>query len=204
MHIFPGYARLPRVVLASRSPRRAQLLREMGLSFTAEPADVQEEALSIGVDPYRLPLLLAQAKAQTLCKRLSPEGQSLLVIAADTVVIQGGELLDKPRNAHEAREHLLRLSGGTHHVKSGVALVCGQYHAEIEAVSEVTFKQLVPSEISYYIENFSPYDKAGGYGIQEWIGLTCIEAVKGSYTNVMGLPTQALHKELLAFASVSA
>lgn len=197
------YGGLPPVILASQSPRRAALLRGMGLEFTARAIDVDERQLVRDCSAVHQPLLLSQAKARAAYGGLSEAERGSLVIAADTVVIVDGRVLDKPRSRAEARRSLSWLSGRCHEVRSGVTLLYDGGERSFESVSLVYFAHLSEAEVEYYITAGDPYDKAGGYGIQEWIGLVSVERVEGSYTNVLGLPTQALHGELLALMGMS-
>jgi septum formation protein len=127
-----------------------------------------------------------------------------LIITADTVVIVGGEVLGKPADAAEAHDMLMKLSGRTHQVVTGVCLSTRQTTSSFSVVTDVTFKPLTEAEIDYYIKNYKPYDKAGAYGIQEWIGYIGCTGLHGSYYNVMGLPVQRIYTELQAFCHSSA
>lgn len=186
------YDGLPPVILASKSPRRAELLRGMGIRFEVVGSDVDEGEAGRGVPLERLPERLAKCKAEAVAAQCVGK----MVIGADTLVLMDGEPLHKPRGSTEACEVLRKLSGRVHRVLTGV---CISYDGECEsftACTEVCFRTLLPVEIDYYVHTFSPYDKAGGYGIQEWIGMVGVSWIRGSYTNVVGLPTEALSERL--------
>lgn len=186
------YNRLPDVVLASGSPRRAYLLQQMGISFLQERSDIDESLAVRGVSVHALPEWLARSKAEAVAIRHGDK----LVIGADTVVLLDGAALHRPREQEEACGLLRRLSGREHVVLTGVCLA---YRGGIESFTvstDVCFRQLSDEEIDYYVQTFAPYDKAGGYGIQEWIGLVGVSWIRGAYTNVMGLPTEALSERL--------
>jgi len=185
------------MILASQSPRRAKLLAEMGVAFSVFVPEVDERALTHGVRIENQALVLAQRKAEAACSALRHEAEGHLVLAADTVVIAEGERLDKPRSADEARAILRRLSGAEHVVLTGVALLGIGVEELFTERTAVRFGQLTETDIEYYLSLGAPYDKAGGYGIQDWIGLIGVQSIEGSYTNVMGLPTWALHQALM-------
>lgn len=181
------------LILASASPRRRQLLSECGLEFTvAEKFECNEEypaTLSAEeVAPY-----LACKKSHTYPKSLSEKD---ILLTADTVVIVGETILGKPADRSEAIEMLKALSGRTHTVTTGVVLRMIDRTYSFSVSSSVTFRELTVEEIEYYIDTYKPYDKAGAYGIQEWIGYVAIEQIAGSFFNVMGLPVQRLYVEL--------
>lgn len=197
------YAWLPPVILASQSSRRAQLLHEMGIRFSVRPADIDESTHVHDCAITDLPLRLAAEKASKVYHSLSAPETNSLVIAADTIVLLNGLELDKPVTREEALARLALLSGHEHTVKSGVYLLSNTYRAEIESVTKVKFAQLSQEQMEYYVATCNPFDKAGGYGIQDWIGHIGVESIHGSYTNVMGLPTHALHRELLRYREVT-
>lgn len=181
------------VVLASNSPRRRELLAMLGVDFrVAVPKGVEEN--HEGVACNEVAEYLARKKVQAYIDQLYEPGQ--LVIASDTVVILGNQVLGKPRTEAEARQMLNDLSGKTHHVVSGVAVYNGTEIKWFSACTEVTFASLTAEEIDWYVKHFKPLDKAGAYGIQEWIGAMGVREIKGSYYNVMGLPTSRLYQLL--------
>jgi len=179
------------LILASKSLRRQQLLREAGFEFTIEVRAVEEtypEDLKIP----DIPVFLARKKADAL----APYVQDKIIVSADTIVTLQSEILGKPATAIEAYDMLHHLSGKTHIVYSGVCIAFqGQCHSFVDK-TEVSFKRLNQNEIDYYIQYYAPMDKAGAYGIQEWIGLVGIEKINGSYFNVVGLPVAKLYNTL--------
>lgn len=182
-------------ILATRSPRRIQLLKELGLPFSIRSVDISESYPdSLGM--LEIPVFLARQKARPLENSL---GENDLLIAADTIVWLRREVLGKPSGEAEAKQMLRKLSGHIHQVVTGVCLKSRVKERTFHAVTHVEFKELSDREIDYYVAHFNPYDKAGAYGIQEWIGMAGITRVEGSYYNVMGLPIQRLYSELLAF-----
>ena len=182
-----------RLLLASHSPRRQQLLRDCGLEFTLIDKYDVEERYPAGTPPHDVPLYLSQLKSEAYPEPLAT-GEILLT--ADTVVVAGGEILGKPHDRDDAVRMLRRLSGAEHFVTTGVTLRCS-----FAVTSAVRFRTLADEEIDYYIDRYRPFDKAGSYGIQEWIGYVAIESVNGSFYNVMGLPIQRLYVELDRFVS---
>ena len=182
--------------LASASPRRRELLKGLDISFTVEPGKDEKEAYSEGMTHTEIPAFLAQHKSETFHRKLAPDE---VLITADTLVFLDEKILGKPKDHNEAVTMLRALSGRTHTVTTGVALrTCERMHS-FSDTTEVDFKVLTDSEIEYYVERYRPYDKAGAYGVQEWIGYTGITAIRGSYFNVMGLPVQRLYTELCDF-----
>jgi septum formation protein len=176
--------------LASQSPRRQELLRGLHLDFTINVIDVEESypAGLVGVD---IPMYLAEKKANAY----TIDNETLL-ITADTIVWHEGIVLGKPTDKADARRMLQKLSGKTHQVITGVCICTTAKRKVFHVISEVRFARLTDMEIEYYLENFKPYDKAGSYGVQEWIGYVGVEHINGSYFNVMGLPIQRLYNEL--------
>jgi septum formation protein len=179
-----------KIVLASQSPRRQELLRGLHLDFTINVIDVEESypAGLVGVD---IPMYLAEKKANAY----TIDNETLL-ITADTIVWHEGIVLGKPTDKADARRMLQKLSGKTHQVITGVCICTTAKRKVFHVISEVRFARLTDMEIEYYLENFKPYDKAGSYGVQEWIGYVGVEHINGSYFNVMGLPIQRLYNEL--------
>lgn len=180
------------IILGSKSPRRKQLLTELGFDFKVEVREIEENYPSTLI-PEEVPVYIAREKAKPFQSVIKP-GE--LLITADTVVLLDNEIIGKPRHTDEAKETLRKLSGKTHKVVSGLCITTFATQVVETVVSEVTFDELDEEIIAFYIEHYSPLDKAGAYGIQEWIGYVGIKAIKGSYTNIVGLPTNTLYKML--------
>jgi septum formation protein len=179
-------------ILGSRSPRREQLLRELGLEFRIVIKEYNEDwpdnLSGSGIAEY-----LSRQKAFEFKGEISEDE---IVITADTIVWCGNEVLDKPADHEEAVDILRFMSGKTHEVITGVTFLSNRAEYTFSETTRVTFDNLSEEEIDYYVKEFKPFDKAGAYGIQEWIGLTGITSIEGSYFNVMGLPVQKLYREL--------
>jgi septum formation protein len=184
------------IVLASASPRRKQLLEEMGLQFRVEPVHIEEE-FPTGLQPVKIAEFLSRIKAEAF--PADKVRNNTLIITADTIVTLEGEVLGKPEDKNQAIDILNELSGKMHEVITGVTFRTHTKQHTFSVSTNVVFKSLDPSEIGYYIDVYQPFDKAGAYGIQEWIGHVAIEKIEGSYFNVMGLPTHQLYQELLMF-----
>lgn len=185
-----------RLVLGSGSPRRKQLLEAMGFDFEVIPSRCQESldsSLSFGA----LAASLAVQKARAFRESFFEE--KTLLVTADTIVCTEDEVLGKPSGREEALQMLQRLSGKSHRVITGVCIKSRDGERCFHHSTWVTFATLHPREIAYYLDTYKPYDKAGAYGIQEWIGLVGITHIEGSYFNVMGLPTHRLYEELKSF-----
>ena len=182
-----------RLILASASPRRRELLASCDIDFTLAEKFECEECYPANLEADRVAEYLSQLKSEAYPQALT-EGDILLT--ADTVVIAGGEILGKPKDNADAEQMLQTLSGATHKVVTGVTLRTTTQRISFSAESLVTFRLLENEEIAYYIEKYRPMDKAGAYGIQEWIGYVGIERIEGSFYNVMGLPVQRLYVEL--------
>ena len=184
------------IILASKSPRRQELLRGMGVSFEILTKETPEDY------PVELPLDEVP-KYLSLQKSLAFKDNELpadyLLITSDTVVICEGEILGKPKDRDDAERMLRMLSGKTHHVVTGVTVRSAEKTESFAVRSNVTFAELEQDEIDYYIEHCQPFDKAGAYGIQEWIGYVGISGLEGSFYNVMGLPTRKLYQCLKTF-----
>lgn len=185
-----------RIVLASGSPRRRQLLADLGVDFTVETIDGVDETVDASLAADDVPLAISRKKSQAYCDARHPDDNTI-VITADTVVVVDVEVLGKPAGAADARRMLGLLSGRTHRVVTGVTVVRGDHRDTRRQVTEVSFKSLSDDEIEYYISTYRPFDKAGAYGIQEWIGCVGIEGISGDYYNVMGLPLRLLYEMLL-------
>jgi len=182
-----------RLILASKSPRRHQLLHEMGLKFNIWTHRPINEELPIGIKPQSAALYLAEKKAEAYVHDLSPND---ILLTCDTVVIYGKHILNKPKNAEDARQMLKTLSGKKHAVITGICLRTYQKQILTSDTTYVWFSLLTQWEIDYYLDQFQPFDKAGAYGIQEWIGLIGITKIQGSYFNVVGLPTSLVYQKL--------
>lgn len=184
-----------KIILASNSPRRSQLLREAGFRFEIKTRQV-EETYPPEIKTDDVAAYLARKKAHAA--RSFIENQEV-IIAADSVVILDGEIYGKPADAVQAAQILRILSGRRHRVITGVCLLSRQKERVFSAVSEVHLYPLTGEEIAYYIDHYEPFDKAGSYAIQEWIGLCKIKSIQGSYTNIMGLPVSQVYRELESF-----
>lgn len=180
------------VILGSASPRRNELLSGLGIDFNVQTIDV-EETYPDTLRGIRIPMYLAEKKADAFADQVS---ETHLLITADTVVLLNNQVLGKPANREDAKRMLKQLSGNTHQVITGVCISTAYRRKTFHTVSEVRFANLLEEEIEYYLEHFKPYDKAGSYGIQEWIGYIGVEQITGSFYNVMGLPVQRLYCEL--------
>lgn len=180
------------IILASKSPRRQQLLRDLGLEFTVQSLDISEK-FPEGLRMAEVPVFLAELKANAFIPLLE---ENQLVITADTIVWLDGKVMNKPANYDEGFRMLKELSGKRHQVVTGVCLLTTEKKISFHSATDVWFKQLGEDEIKFYLENYKPYDKAGAYGIQEWIGYIGIERIEGSFYNVMGLPVQKVYEHL--------
>ena len=184
------------IVLASNSPRRRDLLAGLGIEFEVRVLPGIDESYPDSLPAHEIPLYIAAEKAEANRKEMR---QGDLVITADTVVVCDGKALGKPADAAEARAMLELLSGKTHQVVTGVCLMSPERQRTFAVTTDVTFKELTADETEYYIQTYRPYDKAGAYGIQEWIGYIGVTGISGSFFNVMGLPVQRVYSELLLF-----
>ena len=178
-------------VLASNSPRRRELLSGLGLDYEVRTLQGLDESYPEGLSMEEIPQYISRKKAAAYTL-----GKDELLITADTIVWLDGEVLGKPADEADARQMLRKLSGKTHQVVTGVTLSTTGLQHSFSSVSQVTFAQLSDEEIDYYVTRYHPLDKAGSYGIQEWIGYIGVTAIEGSYFNVMGLPVQRLYTEL--------
>ncbi|TQD40297.1 septum formation protein Maf [Haloflavibacter putidus] len=184
-----------KIILGSASPRRQQFLKDLGLSYSLQLKPV-EEVYPKNLKPEEVAIYLAELKAKAFKENL---GLNDLLITGDTIVCLNKKVLGKPKNSAEAKKMLLNLSGKEHQVISSVCLKNSLKTVSFYDSTKVFFKELTPTEIDFYIENFSPLDKAGAYGIQEWIGKIGVEKIEGSYFTVMGMPVHLLYRELLKF-----
>lgn len=183
---------IPKIILASKSPRRQELLRLMDMDFEVVLKDV-DESYPEGLTPQEVAVYIARKKAEAFDETIGDE----VVLTADTIVCVEGQILGKPETAEHAIEMLQMLSGKVHLVITGVCLLYKHKYNNFFDVSEVFFRKLSLEEITNYVTEYSPLDKAGSYGIQERIGLIGIEKIYGSYTNVVGLPTEKLYAQLI-------
>jgi septum formation protein len=180
-----------KIILASKSPRRQELLRLMDVDFRIVLKDV-DESYPDGLTPEEIAVYIAEKKAKAFDEEINDE----IVLTADTIVAIDGKILGKPENTDHAAEMLSILSGKVHRVVTGVCLLYKHKYNLFHDVSEVFFRKLTEQEIRSYVDKYQPLDKAGAYGIQEWIGLIGIQRINGSYTNVVGLPTEKLYQQL--------
>lgn len=176
------------IVLASQSPRRQELLSGMGLNFTVHQSNVEEE-IPVGIPPEKIAEYFAQRKAEDAAQHYM---YHTLVIGGDTTVFLDGGLLEKPQTPSEAFDMLKQLSGKTHEVISGICLIHQNKTLVYSDTAKVSFNKLRDEEIDFYIDKYAPFDKAGSYGIQEWIGYIGINHIEGSFYTIMGLPTHLL------------
>ncbi|MBQ3354454.1 MAG: septum formation protein Maf [Bacteroidales bacterium] len=183
------------VVLASKSPRRQELLKGMGVKFVTLTKETREDYPEMPFE--KVPEYLSRQKSLAFTDDELPEG--FLLITADTVVIAENEILGKPKDREDAMQMMHILSGKSHHVVTGVTVRSKDKMETFSANSEVTFAPLDEEEMAYYVDQYKPYDKAGAYGIQEWIGYVGISGLHGSFYNVMGLPTRMLYQTLKNF-----
>ncbi len=184
------------IVLASNSPRRKELLQRMGVNFKVRTLFGIDESYPDSLRGEDIVCYISRNKAQAY--RTSMASNELL-ITADTIVYVDGEVMGKPKNAEQAKEMLHKLSGKSHQVITGVTIVTAERTENFGVTSQVKFAEITDEEINYYVDNFLPFDKAGAYGIQEWIGIVAVEEIKGSYFNVVGLPVQRLYQKLKTF-----
>lgn len=182
-----------KVILASNSPRRKELLSGLGLEYEVKVMPGIDETYPDTLPTEEVPVYIAREKAEAYRKSIAEDE---LIITADTVVCIDGEVLGKPADEAEAYAMLRKLAGRTHLVITGVCLTTAQFQKSFATVTEVTFDQLTDEEISFYVEKYRPFDKAGAYGVQEWIGYVGVTGMNGSFYNVMGLPVQRLYQEL--------
>lgn len=185
-----------KIILASNSPRRKELLSGLDIDFTVKVLPNISEAYPNGTPVSDIPRYIAVEKANAY-KNVMHDDE--LVITADTVVVVGDEVLGKPKDDNDARRMLRTLSGRTHQVTTGVCLTTTEKQRSFDVTTNVTFKALTDEEIDYYVKTYQPTDKAGAYGIQEWIGYIGVTRIEGSYFNVMGLPVQRIFNELEMF-----
>lgn len=182
-----------KVILASNSPRRKELLSGLGVVYEVRTLPDVDESYPATLQGEEIPLYIAREKADAYRCLLHADE---LMITADTIVWLNGRVLGKPHDREDALQMLRDMSGRTHEVYTGVCLTTTHWQRSFSARTEVRFSVLTEEEIAYYVEKFRPLDKAGAYGVQEWIGYIGVEYIAGSYYNIMGLPVQRLYREL--------
>lgn len=186
------------IILSSASPRRKQLLEELGINFKVQTKNVIEDYPD-GYPLEKVAQYISEVKAAAF--PISVMKKNTLIISADTIVTIGNKIIGKPDDKQQATTILKKLSGKKHQVITGITLRSIDKRHSFSVKTDVFFKNLTDDEINYYVNKFEPMDKAGAYGIQEWIGHVAVEKIEGSYFNVMGLPTHRLYVELLKFVS---
>ena len=184
-----------KVILASNSPRRKELLSGLGIDYEVRTLPDVDESYPESLQGADIPLYISKEKADAYRALLQP-GE--LMITADTIVWLDGRVLGKPKDREDALCMLRDMSGRTHEVFTGVCITTTDWQRSFAAQTEVRFAQLTEEEITYYVDRYQPMDKAGSYGVQEWIGFIGVENISGSYFNIMGLPVQRLYRELKA------
>lgn len=190
---------MTQITLASGSPRRKELLSSLGIDFQVRTKPI-DETFPANLPAREVATYIAKAKAEAFTGDI---GANELIITADTVVILGDEILAKPADKKEAQKMLQALSGSTHLVITGVCILTAEGFQTFDETTSVVFKQLSTQEIDYYIDNYQPFDKAGAYGIQEWIGMVGIERIEGDYYNVVGLPLHKVYNHLKQLGVIS-
>ena len=181
------------IVLASNSPRRKELMSGLGVDYVVKTLPDVDESYPDTLQGTEIPAYISREKADAYKSLIQPDE---LLITADTIVWLNGEVLGKPKGREGAMDMLHKLSGTSHQVITGVCLTTSDWQKSFTAVTDVTFATLTEEEIIYYVDKYTPMDKAGAYGVQEWIGFIGVESISGSYFNVMGLPIQRLYQEL--------
>ena len=185
-----------KIILASASPRRKELMQGLGFAFQIDTKNNFEEVVPSNIDVINVPEYMAKGKSYGFHRDLS---HNEIIITADTMVLCNGEILGKPKDKPDAVRMLKMLQNNVHTVITGVCIRDNVKCHSFSVTTDVFFNALTDCEIEYYIENFKPFDKAGAYGVQEWIGYVGISRIEGSYFNVVGLPVQRLYKELEDF-----
>jgi len=184
-----------KIILASKSPRRKQLMEEAGFQFEIKTREV-EESYPSSIPSEKVAEYLAEKKAIGVKDFLQDDE---IILTSDTTVVLGKSIFGKPKDAEDAFNILKQLSGKTHQVITGVCLLSKNKKRIFSGISKVHFEELTDSEIRYYINEFKPFDKAGAYAIQEWIGLCKVKKIEGTYSNIMGLPMPEVYRELTNF-----
>ena len=185
-----------KIILASNSPRRKELLSGIDVDFEVRVLKNIDESYPSGLPTKEIAAYISKKKAAAYLATMADDE---LVITADTIVVLGDEVMGKPKDDADACRMLHELSGKTHQVITGVTLTTKEKQVSFSVETDVTFKQLSEEEINYYVKKYQPFDKAGSYGIQEWIGHIGVTGLKGSYFNVMGLPVQRIYEALKGF-----
>ena len=181
------------IILASNSPRRKELMSGLGVDYVVRTLPDVDESYPDTLQGEEIPAYISREKAEAYQSMIEPDE---LLITADTIVWMNGEVLGKPKDREDAIRMLRKLSGASHQVITGVCLTTKGWQNSFTVTTDVTFAVLSEEEIVYYVDKYSPMDKAGAYGVQEWIGFIGVENISGSYYNIMGLPVQRLYKEL--------
>lgn len=184
-----------RLILGSKSPRRSQLLKELDLPFVKKVEDT-DESFPADMPVEEVAEFIAKVKAEALRSRMQNDD---IVITADTVVICNGIIYGKPKDADQAKEFIKIISDNIHHVITGVCLMDKNSMVSFSEKADVRLKPITEEELAYYVSQYMPIDKAGAYGIQEWYGHSKIEWIKGTYTNIMGLPTGLVYDKMIEF-----
>ena len=182
------------IVLASNSPRRKELMSGLGVDYVVKTLPDVDESYPDTLQGEEIPAYISREKAEAYQSMIEPDE---LLITADTIVWMNGEVLGKPKDREDAIRMLRKLSGASHQVITGVCLTTKGWQNSFTVTTDVTFAVLSEEENVYYVDKYSPMDKAGAYGVQEWIGFIGVESISGSYYNVMGLPVQKLYRELI-------
>lgn len=185
-----------KIILGSNSPRRQELLRDLDVEYVIDTENTFQEGLDASSAPDQIPVLMSQGKSHGFHRPLCPDE---ILITSDTVVIIGGTVLGKPHSREEAVQMLRMLSGRTHEVITAVTIRDFEREKTFSDSTLVSFEKLEDADIEYYIDKYKPYDKAGAYGVQEWIGYVAISRLEGSFYNVMGFPVHKVYKELQEF-----
>ena len=185
-----------KVLLASNSPRREELLRGIDIDFEVKVLPDIDESYPDNIPSEEIAEFVAIKKAKPYAASLHEDE---LLLTADTIVLLEDKVLGKPADKEEAKQMLRQLSGKTHRVITGVCLTSAKKQTSFSATSDVEFGKLTDQEIEYYVERYSPMDKAGAYGVQEWIGYVAVKHINGSYYNIMGLPIQRVYREIIKF-----
>lgn len=189
---------MQKLIVASNSARRQQLMRDAGFEFEVHVLDV-DETLEVGISNDQAAVYLAEKKNKAYRAIFRDE----IVLTSDTVVVSNGEILGKPIDEKEAFKMIASMSGKSHEVISGVCISSPDHKVSFSDTTKVQFEELSPVEIEYYIKNYQPYDKAGSYGIQEWLGMIGIQSIEGSFYNVMGLPINKVYNTLRSEFGIS-
>lgn len=197
IRMFLEFLKNKKLVLGSASPRRRELLKLLGVDFEIRLSNLDEH-FNKKLPPEKIAIYLAEQKSEELKTTIK---SNEILITADTVVFKEGRILNKPNNKREAFEMLKFLSDDVHEVITGVCISSIERSISFSTNTKVFFKKLSSEEITFYIKNYRPFDKAGAYGIQEWIGMIGVEKIHGSYFNVVGLPIQKLYQKLIQFVT---